>query len=240
MPVLVRCREGRCRHRSAARSARRRLHHAHPLLPARRRRAAQAPGRRGDRPPNARDASPAPRAEGSPMAPSCGSTRCPTTRSALSRRTGSGASPSTGERPQNRTANSPPPSAPLDHVGVPGRCRRAAARRARPRMRRAPGPGPTGCGSPPDAIRSRLTSEADATASGTVARPADSTTLPSDRYTARLLVTALPRTRHCPRSTPRADTPHTAPTISTRRASPKCSPFPTPPRWRATCACAAT
>ena len=50
---------------------------------------------------------------------------------------------------------------------------------------------------------------ADATATGTVARPADATTLPSDRYTARLLVTALPRTRHCPRSTPKADTPHT-------------------------------
>ena len=50
---------------------------------------------------------------------------------------------------------------------------------------------------------------ADATATGTVARPADAATLPSDRYTARLLVTALPRTRHCPRSTPKADTPHT-------------------------------
>ena len=50
---------------------------------------------------------------------------------------------------------------------------------------------------------------ADATATGTVARPADATTLPSDRHTARLLVTALPRTRHCPRSTPKADTPHT-------------------------------
>jgi hypothetical protein len=50
---------------------------------------------------------------------------------------------------------------------------------------------------------------ADATATGTVARPADASTLPSNRSTARLLVTALPRTRHCPRSTPRADTPHT-------------------------------
>ena len=50
---------------------------------------------------------------------------------------------------------------------------------------------------------------ADATATGTVARPADATTLPSTWDTARLLVTALPRTRHCPRSTPRADTPHT-------------------------------
>ena len=50
---------------------------------------------------------------------------------------------------------------------------------------------------------------ADATATGTVARPADATALPGDGYTARLLVTALPRTRHCPRSTPRADTPHT-------------------------------
>ena len=51
--------------------------------------------------------------------------------------------------------------------------------------------------------------QADATASGTIARPADSTTLPGDRHIARLLVTALPRTRHCRRSTPRADTPHT-------------------------------
>lgn len=50
---------------------------------------------------------------------------------------------------------------------------------------------------------------ADATATGTVARRADATTLPNDRHTARLLVTALPRTRHCPRGTPRADTPHT-------------------------------
>jgi pyruvate/2-oxoglutarate dehydrogenase complex dihydrolipoamide acyltransferase (E2) component len=52
---------------------------------------------------------------------------------------------------------------------------------------------------------------ADATATGTVARRGDfdAATLPSDRYTARLLVTTLPRTRHCRRSTPRADTPHT-------------------------------
>lgn len=50
--------------------------------------------------------------------------------------------------------------------------------------------------------------QADATATGTVARP-DATTLTGGRSTARLLVTALPRTRHCPRSTPTADTPHT-------------------------------
>lgn len=50
---------------------------------------------------------------------------------------------------------------------------------------------------------------ADAIANGTVARPADASTLPGTRNTARLLVTALPRTRHCPRRTPRPDTPHT-------------------------------
>jgi hypothetical protein len=50
---------------------------------------------------------------------------------------------------------------------------------------------------------------ADATATGSVSRPADAATLLDDRYAARLLVTALPRTRHCPRRTPRPDSPHT-------------------------------
>ena len=88
-----------------------------------------------------------------------------------------------------------------------------------------------------------LEAGADATATGTVARPGDfeDTTLPLDLYTARLLVTTLPRTRHCPRSTPRADTPHTDGLQLLRDAtSAKCSTSPMRPRSRASCGCAAT
>ena len=53
-----------------------------------------------------------------------------------------------------------------------------------------------------------LEAGAVATATGTVARPAEDTTLPLDLYTGRVLLTALPRTRHCPRSAPRPDPPH--------------------------------
>jgi hypothetical protein len=90
---------------------------------------------------------------------------------------------------------------------VLGRCRRAAVRL---RVR--------GCAE--HAVRGRPAADhprrdqvpfdvqADATATGTVARP-DATALTGGRSTARLLVSALPRARHCPRSTPTADTPHT-------------------------------
>lgn len=47
-----------------------------------------------------------------------------------------------------------------------------------------------------------------ATATGTVARPAEDTTLPLVVYTARVLLTALPLTRNCPHSAPRTDPPH--------------------------------
>ena len=53
-----------------------------------------------------------------------------------------------------------------------------------------------------------LETGAVATVTGTVARPAEDTTLPLVMYTARVLLTALPRTRHCPRSAPRPDPPH--------------------------------
>ena len=53
-----------------------------------------------------------------------------------------------------------------------------------------------------------LAAGAVATATGTVARPADDTALPLVVYTARVLLTALPRTRHCPRSAPRPDPTH--------------------------------
>jgi pyruvate/2-oxoglutarate dehydrogenase complex dihydrolipoamide acyltransferase (E2) component len=53
-----------------------------------------------------------------------------------------------------------------------------------------------------------LKTGAVATVTGIVARPAEDTTLPLELYTARVLLTALPRTRHCPRSAPRPDPPH--------------------------------
>jgi hypothetical protein len=48
------------------------------------------------------------------------------------------------------------------------------------------------------------------TATGTVGvrGDADATTLPVDLYAGRVLLTARPRTRHCPRSAPRPDPPH--------------------------------
>ena len=48
------------------------------------------------------------------------------------------------------------------------------------------------------------------TATGTVGvrGDADATTLPVDLYAGRVLLTARPRTRHCPRSAPRADAPY--------------------------------
>jgi hypothetical protein len=53
-----------------------------------------------------------------------------------------------------------------------------------------------------------LEAGAVATATGTVARPAEDTSRPLVLYTARVLLTALPRTRHCPRSAPRPDPTH--------------------------------
>jgi pyruvate/2-oxoglutarate dehydrogenase complex dihydrolipoamide acyltransferase (E2) component len=48
------------------------------------------------------------------------------------------------------------------------------------------------------------------TATGTVGvrGDADATTLPVDKYAGRVLLTARPRTRHCPRRAPRPDPPH--------------------------------
>ena len=48
------------------------------------------------------------------------------------------------------------------------------------------------------------------TATGTVGvrGDADATTLPVDLHAGRVLLTARPRTRHCPRSAPRTDPPH--------------------------------
>ena len=53
-----------------------------------------------------------------------------------------------------------------------------------------------------------LEAGAVATATGTVARPAEDTTLPLVAYTARVLLIALPRTRHCSRRAPRRDPAH--------------------------------
>ena len=53
-----------------------------------------------------------------------------------------------------------------------------------------------------------LEAGAVATATGTVARPAEDTTLPLVPYAGRVLLIALPRSRHCPRSAPRRDPAH--------------------------------
>ena len=53
-----------------------------------------------------------------------------------------------------------------------------------------------------------LETGAVATVSGTAAPPAEDTTLPLVVYTARVLLSALPRTRQCPRSAPQPDAPH--------------------------------
>ena len=112
--------------------------------------------------------------------------------------------PVSDPRAARRTA---PPSAPVGHGGAPARRRRAAAR-----LRvRACAEHPVRGRPAADHRETRkvsLASGAVATATGTVARPADDTTLPLDLYTARVLLTALPRTRHCPRSAPRPDPPH--------------------------------
>ena len=53
-----------------------------------------------------------------------------------------------------------------------------------------------------------LDAGAVATATGTVARPAEDTTLPLVLYAGRVLLIALPRIRHCPRRAPRRDPAH--------------------------------
>ena len=53
-----------------------------------------------------------------------------------------------------------------------------------------------------------LETGAVATVTGTAAPPAEDTTLPLVVYTARVLLTTLPRTRRCPGSAPKPDAPH--------------------------------